>query len=88
MAQYYILSKQCDVDAIYENLVTMLPPDTVTVTLVNDKSGIMPARYVRIYTELLSDAGLVDMVKKITDVYCATRLIKFVKELERYTPLV
>lgn len=88
MAQYYILSKQCNVDAIYENLSVMLPPDTVTVTVRNDNSEIMPAKYVCIHTELLSDAGLIDMVKKITDMYCNGMKIKIVKELEGRIPLV
>lgn len=88
MAQYYILSNQCNVDAIYEQLSVMLPPDTVTVTLVNDNSGILPAKYICITTELLSDTGLVHMVKQITNVYCNDKKIRFVKELEGRTPLV
>jgi hypothetical protein len=87
MAQYYILSKQSDVDTLYENLSSMLPPDTVTVSMVNDKSEIMPAKYIRIRTALLSDAGLIDMVKTVTDVFCKDRKIKIIKDLEGRIPL-
>jgi hypothetical protein len=88
MAQYYILSKQSDVDVLYENLSVMLPPETVTVRKITDKSEIMPAKYISINTDLLSDAGLIDMVKKVTDVFCNGRKIKVVKELEGRVPLV
>lgn len=88
MGQYYILSKQCDIDAIYENLVSMLPPDTVTVAMVNDNSDIMPPKYIRIHTDFLSDAGLIDMVQKITMVYCKDKKLRIVKDLEGRIPLV
>lgn len=88
MGQYNILTKQCNVDTMYERLSVMLPSDTVTVSIVTDKTEIMPAKYIRISTELLSDAGLIDMVKKITNVYCNGKQIKIVKELEGRTPLV
>lgn len=88
MSRYYILSKHSDVDAIFENLSSMLPPETVTVVRVNDDSEIMPAKYIRIHTELLSDAGVLHMVKQITDMYCNDKKIKIVKELEGRLPIV
>jgi hypothetical protein len=88
MGQYYILSKESDVDALYENLSTMVCPETVTVRLITDNSDIMPAKYIYINTNLLSDAGLINMVKQITDVFCNGRKIKVVKELEGRVPLV
>lgn len=88
MAQYYILSKQSDIDAVFENLSSMLPSETVTVVMVKDNSEIMPSKYICITTELLSDAGLIHMVKQITDVFCKDKKLRFVKELEGHTPLV
>jgi hypothetical protein len=88
MAQYYILSKQSDVDALYENLSQFLCPQTVTVRKITDNSEIMPSKYISINTELLSDAGLLNAIKQITDVYCNGRKIKVVKELEGHVPLV
>ena len=88
MAQYYILAKQTDIDAVFENLASMLPSETVTVVMVKDNSDIMPAKYISITTELLSDTGLIHMVKQITDVYCNDKKLRFVKELEGRTPLV
>jgi hypothetical protein len=66
----------------------MLPSDTVSVSMKRDDSGIMPAKYICIHTELLSDAGLVHMVKQITNVYCKDMKFKIVKELEGRTTLV
>lgn len=88
MAQYYILSKQCDVDVFYEHLSLMLPPDAVTVSLVTDKSEIMPAKYIRINTETFSDVGLDHMIHEITKVYCNGKKYKIVKEVEGRIPLV
>ena len=88
MSQYYILTKQINIDDVFENLSVMLPSDTVTVTMVKDYSEIMPAKYIRIHTQLLSDAGLTHMVKQITDVYCKDKNIKILKEVEGRVPLV
>jgi hypothetical protein len=88
MAQYYIMSKQSDIDVFYENLSVMLPSDTVTVSMKRDDSDIMPAKYICIQTDLLSDAGLVHMVKQITNVYCKDKKFRIVKELEGRIPLV
>lgn len=88
MAQYYILSKESDVDALYEHLSLMLPPDAVTVSLVTDMSDIMPAKYIRINTETLSDVGLMHMIYDITKVYCNGKKYKVVKDVEGRIPLI
>jgi len=88
MAQYYILSKESDVDALYEHLSLMLPPDAVTVAMVTDKSEIMPAKYIRIQTETFSDVGLMHTVHQITEVYCKGKKYKVVKDVEGRVPLV
>lgn len=88
MSYYYIVTKQNDFDMFYENLSVMLPPDTVSVSHRLDNNDIMPAKYICLYTELLSDAGMLHMVKQITDVYCKDKKFKIVKELEGRNALV
>jgi hypothetical protein len=82
MTQYYIFAKDADIDGLFAEL-SQVP--SVTSIIVRDNSGIMPARYVRVSTEMLTDVGLIHRLKN-TAVF--QRKIKIMKELESYMPLV
>lgn len=85
MTNYYIFAKESDIDAIIEDLSHM-PSDTITSVVVKDNSGVMPTRYIRVHTELLTDAGLVDMIKKTTAVF--SKKVRIMKELQSVVTLI
>lgn len=85
MTNYYVFAKDDDIDEVFDELCK-LPTSTVSSILVRDNSGIMPARYVRVFTEFLTDVGLVNMINENTDAF--SKEIKVVKELQSRVTLV
>ena len=82
---FYLLAKQEDIMGVFEEL-SHLPSDTFTSIMVKDNSGIMPAQYVRLSTELLTDVGLVDVLKKTTTIFA--KGVKILKDLHESSTLI
>lgn len=85
MLHYYVLAKEDAIDDIFQDL-SSLPSSMLTSIIVRDNSGIMPSRYIRVSTEVLTDAGVVDTIKKNTQVF--RHNIKMLKTLEAKVVLV
>ena len=85
MTQYYIFAQEAVIDTIVDEL-SGLPAETITYVVVKDNSGVMPPRYIRVSTDVLTDVGLVEMIKQKTLVF--NQKIRIVKELQSRIPLV
>lgn len=87
MTYYYILLKKEYIDHVLEELCH-LPSEMVTSIVINDNTGFMPPKYIRVSTDYFTDVGLVDALKKNTTIFNPDKKVKILKELQAYVPLV
>lgn len=85
MSIYYIFAKEEYIDEVFNEL-SQLHTSVCTSIMVVDNRGIMPSKYIRVLTDVLTDVGLVDMIKKNTHI--VSKNIKILKELQSRMPLV
>lgn len=85
MTKYYIFTAVDDFETVFEEL-SHLPSESFVSIVVKDNGGILPSKYIQMSTEMFTDAGLVDFLKRNTSLI--TRRVKILKELQATTPLI